>query len=125
VTQSDEFDRIVSEEQTIVPSSGFTASVMAAVLLESSAAAPLAFPWRRVLPGLIGSGVALAVLVQQIFVQPGMSAARFYPAWLPAFAHIMDAGKRFGVHWVTLTLFLVFASMRLSARLGRGEIVMR
>ena len=121
----DELDRIMSEERTIVPSSGFTASVMAAVLRESSAAGPIAFPWRRVLPGLIASDLALAVLVQQIFVQPGISAARFYPAWLPTFVHIMEAGKRFGVQWVTLALFLAFASMRLSARLAREGTMAR
>ena len=123
--QYDELDRIMSEEHTVVPSSGFTASVMAAVLRESSAAAPIAFPWMRVLPGLIGLGVALAVLVQQLFVQPEMGAARFYPAWLPAFVDIIEAGKRIGVQWVSLALFLVFASMRLSAWLSREEIMAR
>lgn len=123
--QYDELDRIMSEEHTIVPSSGFTASVMSAVLRESFAAAPIAFPWRRVLPGLIASGVVLAVLIQRIFVQPGISAARFYPAWLPAIVDIIEAAKRFGVQWVTLALFLVYVSMRLSTRLAREESITR
>jgi hypothetical protein len=123
--QYDEIDRILSEEQAILPSSEFAASVMAAVLREASASAPLAFPWRRVLPGLVASGLALALLVQQVFVQPGISAARFYPAWLPTFVHIMEAGERFGVQWVTLALFLAFASMWLSARLAREGTMAR
>jgi hypothetical protein len=122
--QNDELDRILSEEQAILPSSEFTASVMAAVLRESSVPVPIAFPWRRVLPGLVASGLALAVLLQQAFVQQGIIAARFYPAWLPPLVQVLETAKHFGVHWIAFALLLAFASMGLSALLAAREEAM-
>jgi hypothetical protein len=74
---------------------------------------------------LIASGIALALLVQQIFAQPGISAVAFYPTWLPPFVHFLEAAKRFGVQWITLALLLAFAWMRLSVRLAREETMAR
>ena len=122
--QYDELDRILSEEQTILPSPEFTASVMTAVCGEASASAPIAFPWRRVLPGLVASGLALAVLLQQVLVQPGITEARFRPAWLPDLVQVLETAKHFGVQWITVALLLTFASMRLSARLAAREKTM-
>jgi hypothetical protein len=117
----DELDRILSEEQAILPSPEFTASVIAAVLREASASAPIAFPWRRVLPGLVASGLALAVLLQQVLVQPGVTQARFRPAWLPDPVQVLDTAKHLEVQWIMVALLLTFASMRLSARLAARE----
>jgi hypothetical protein len=123
--QYDELDRIMSDEESIVPSSGFTASVMAAVQRDSSASVPIAFPWRRVLPGLAASGLALAVLLQQLFMQPGISAVRFRSAWLPDLVKVVESAKHFGVQWIAFALLLTFVSMRLSARLAPREEPMR
>lgn len=114
----DDVDRILSDEQAILPSSGFTASVMAAVLSESSATAPIAFPWRWILPGMAASCLALAVLLQQVFVQPGISAARFRPAWLPDVVKATETAKHLGVQWTAFAMLLTFVSMLFSARLA-------
>ena len=59
----DELDRILSEEEQILPSSGFVASVMAAVRHQAATSAPIPFPWRRALPGLAAAAVTLVSLL--------------------------------------------------------------
>jgi hypothetical protein len=119
--QYDELDRILAEETAILPSPEFTASVMAAVRREPSAPVPIAFPWRRALPGLVVSGLALTGLLQQIFVQPGITGARFNPAWLPELVPVLETARHLGVHWIAFALFLAFASMQVSSRLAKRE----
>ncbi len=119
--QYDELDRILAEETAILPSPEFTASVMAAVRREASAPVPIAFPWRRVLPGFVVSGLALAVLLQQVFVQPGITAVRFSPGWLPKLVQVLETARHLGVHWIAIALFLAFASMQVSTRLAERE----
>ena len=53
----DEMDRILSGEDEILPSSGFTVSVMDAVRREAAAPPPIPFPWKRALPGLVLGGL--------------------------------------------------------------------
>jgi hypothetical protein len=61
--KDDELDRILSSpEPELVPSSGFTQSVMQAVRLESQAPPPIAFPWKRALPGIVALFTALVFL---------------------------------------------------------------
>jgi hypothetical protein len=56
-----------SDRDQILPSSGFADSVLAAVSAEAGAPAPIPFPWKRALPGLIGaSAAALALAVTLI-----------------------------------------------------------
>ena len=119
--QNDELDNILAGEPAILPSSEFTASVMAAIRREASAPAPLAFPWTRALPGLVASSLSLAVLLQQVFVQPGITSSRLHPAWLPVFVQVLETARHLGVHWILFALLLSFASMQLSARLAERE----
>ncbi len=56
-------DRILSAGDEIVPSSGFSASVMEAVRREVSAPPPIPFPWKRALPGIVVAILSLALLV--------------------------------------------------------------
>jgi hypothetical protein len=46
-------DQILAGEETLLPSSGFLSAVMDRVQEEAAAPAPIPFPWRRVLPGLL------------------------------------------------------------------------
>ncbi len=55
-----EINRILSREDEILPSSGFTVSVMDAVRREAAAPPPIPFPWKRALPGLVAAGFAQA-----------------------------------------------------------------
>jgi hypothetical protein len=58
-----DLDRILSEETIIRPSSGFASRVMDAVRSELAAPAPLDFPWRRFLPGVVLSGTLILLLL--------------------------------------------------------------
>jgi hypothetical protein len=63
---SDLDQALSSAGDSILPSSGFTEGVMTAVLSDAAAPAPLAFPWRRALPGLAGVAIAVVLLVAAI-----------------------------------------------------------
>lgn len=66
----DELDRILSHKDEITPSSGFVNSVMDAVRQDASTPAPIPFPWRRALPGMIAgviiTGSAIAFMAIQL-----------------------------------------------------------
>jgi hypothetical protein len=49
----DKIDHIMSAEDELIPSSGFLASVMERVQEEAVAPAPIPFPWKRTLPGIL------------------------------------------------------------------------
>ncbi len=55
----DKLDRVLSRKDEIVPSSGFVSSVMDAVRQEATAPAPIPFPWRRALPGMVAAAITL------------------------------------------------------------------
>lgn len=70
----DDIDRILASEARIAPSPAFAASVMRAVEQEARTLPPLAFPWRRALPGWMAvlacavagvSGIAVDVAAVQ------------------------------------------------------------
>ena len=48
--ERDDLDRLLSQDEALVPSSGFAAGVMLAVAREASEPRALAFPWLRALP---------------------------------------------------------------------------
>ena len=55
--RAEEFDAVLDaalqpESDRLVPSSGFTESVMSAVRAEAAAPPPIPFPWMRALPGI-------------------------------------------------------------------------
>jgi hypothetical protein len=80
-----DLDRILSEEE-ILPSSGFTASVMDAVRREAAAPPPIPFPWKRALPGLVAGGLTLALILGVILFQPARLTGLPSPApeWVAA-----------------------------------------
>jgi hypothetical protein len=53
----DDLDRILSSEDALEPSSGFTAAVMDAVRDAAEEPPPLTFPWLRFVIGVIACGV--------------------------------------------------------------------
>ena len=58
----DNLDRILLEQDTLLPSSGFAASVMDAIQQEAAAPAPIPFPWKWALPGIAALLVGLVML---------------------------------------------------------------
>jgi hypothetical protein len=63
-----DFDRaLLAGQDAILPSSGFADSVMAAITREAAIPAPIAFPWKRALPGL-AAVAAVGVILLVAFV---------------------------------------------------------
>lgn len=111
---------------TILPSSGFVASVMATV--ESEATAPaLAFPWKRAIPGLVAAAAVLALLLGVVVslvlraFQTGPRAAAPLPAASPGWH--LDLQPLFhstgpaAVFWVMSALVLSAGTLLLCRRL--------
>jgi len=111
-----EIDRILATEQPLVPTSGFLASVMERVREEAAAPAPIPFPWKRALPGMV---VAAGIL--------GAGAFEFVRHALPAAGELTLAVPQISVvalrpleqvGWVALALGASLFSWMLSKRLA-------
>ena len=120
--KDDEMDRILSRQDEILPSSGFTASVMDAVRREAAAPPPIPFPWKRALPGLIVIAFALilvaivgVIAIAQLMrgpLSPGLIIAPQMPT------AILHGEIGAAVSWSCVALLLAFVSVRLSMRLN-------
>jgi hypothetical protein len=111
----DPIDHILAADGELIPSSGFLASVMESVHEETRRPAPIPFPWKRALPGiLLATGVfgwsAFAFVRQAI---PAARETAFTPPQLSAAVErpLEQAG------WVALALAVSLASWLLSRRL--------
>ena len=110
----DEFDRIMSEEE-ILPSSGFTASVMEAVRREAATPPPIPFPWKRALPGAIFAAAtliaSLAICAMKLF---DSSLAQPQPASVSTSQLLLQAHTQ----WVLLGLVAVLTVWKMRSFLG-------
>jgi len=110
---------LLADHDAILPSSGFADSVMAAITREAAVPAPIAFPWKRALPGLAAVAavgaillVALVVLIRSL---PAANTISFsvelqaIPA--PIFRHASD------VLWLSFCLAVSAASLVFCRRL--------
>ena len=108
-------DGILATEDELIPSSGFLASVMERVQEEAAAPAPIPFPWKRTVPGLL----AIASLFgwggyKLIRLSPSaLSPSITLPVQLPSIssAAVEQAG------WVAMALGLTLLCWLLSRRL--------
>jgi hypothetical protein len=125
--ESDEIDRILSRknDDEILPSSGFTVSVMDAVRREAAAPPPIPFPWKRALPGLVAGGFALVLVlmagVVTILRIGRASTAPHLSLSLPsALTPILGLQRNLGsaAGWTLLALLVTFVSVKLSMRLA-------
>jgi hypothetical protein len=123
----DELDRILSAEQEILPSSGFTASVMEAVRREASAPPPIPFPWKRLLPALLAGAAVLTILLVGAIVQlrGGAPAVQAPSAILPALSSMLTVAQRFGAQWIVLALLVTAGSLWFPLRLAAEESLTR
>jgi hypothetical protein len=119
-------NRILAREDEILPSSGFAASVMDVVRREAAAPPPIPFPWKRALPGLLASGLALTL----ILVAGPMVIARLWrasataqfstslPSVMPPIFH---GDMESAVTWAAMALLIALVSVKLSMRLVSGK----
>ena len=122
-----EINSILSREDEILPSSGFTASVMDAVRREATAPAPIPFPWKRALPGLVVAGFALAlILIRGVaaVAQAGKATAPQVSMSSPSVAPLLfhGGGIESAATWTVLALLLALVSVKLSVRLTSGRV---
>jgi hypothetical protein len=76
----DLLDRILVNEDRLLPSSGFTASVMSAIEDRSIQPQPIPFPWKIVAPGAIALLLSLAFVIRlALSVTKSAASADFLP----------------------------------------------
>jgi hypothetical protein len=68
----DDLDRILSSEDLLEPSSGFTMELMAAVRRQAAEPSPLRFPWFRFVTGMAACGV-MAAAGSVLLLQSGLA----------------------------------------------------
>jgi hypothetical protein len=82
---TDDLDRILASEGALIPSAGFADRVMKEIRRVCEATAPLRFPWRRFLAGLVGGGVC-TLLSGAVLLAQGPAELHFpgLASWLDA-----------------------------------------
>jgi len=118
----DDLDCILSGEEEILPSSGFTAAVMEAVRQEAVAPPPIPFPWKRALPGLAAAGLTFAWIFVALVERLRAGAMAQVPdsqqlMLIPALHAMITAGAGL----ITVGLLVTLASLALSMRLACGR----
>jgi hypothetical protein len=121
--QDDEIDRMLrthmsASTEQLIPSSGFTQSVMDAIREEATAPPPIPFPWRRLLPS------AIALLCATI----GLSvfAGRHAPALPRALSSVsynfsISTPAAMNLLWIALAIGLSLVTATVSFKLTVGK----
>jgi len=120
----DDLDRMLSNDEDIVPSSGFTSSVMDLVRREASVPPPIPFPWLRLVLGSLALLGVVAVLTwagvtEELFTSlVGLSGA----TWARTAAWAAGAAARKDTAWIAGALLLAVGSTLLSLRVARPRV---
>ncbi len=128
--QPDEFDRALSEETGIVPSSGFVSGVMDAVRRETSAPPPIPFPWARALPGPAAGVLALLAIFMAFVKSASVFTESSRPAssvgivdrLLPPLAYALDIANMSGIGWILLASLITLSCISLADAPGQMEV---
>lgn len=119
-----DLDRILSEREEIVPSSGFTSSVMEAVQQEAAMPAPIPFPWKWALPGLAVCVLLVAGLIAR-WIQSGVRAGNSVAVALPmekvfsTLPHeLVGASTLVALEWSALALLVSLVTIWFSMRIA-------
>ena len=110
---NDEFDRIMQEEE-ILPSSGFAASVMEAVRREAAVPPPIPFPWKRALPGALFAAATLIGILAVCMIKLFDSNSLAQPVSGSPWELLLQAHAQ----WVLLGLVAVLALWKTPSFLG-------
>jgi len=119
--KDDDLDLLLGSEERILPSSGFVASVMRLVREEAAALPPISFPWKRALPLVGGSILALgwtlvALVAFSVWGLPAAPSAEPLP---PAIISAIAIAKSMQVVWIVAALAATAISVKLSNWLAR------
>jgi hypothetical protein len=99
---------------------------MDVVRREAAAPAPIPFPWKRALPGLVVAGFTLiaagVVFVAEIRQASGEGAnLRWSDVWMSTMAPFMSAGAASAAAWTLLALAVSLVSVMFSLRFASGR----
>lgn len=116
-----QLDAALSPEQDqILPTSGFADAVMTAVRAEAAAPAPIPFPWKRAIPGMIGIAAGFALMVALVatlitaVVHSGPAAAAQFAIgsrWKIDFAPLIRHGAGSDAAWMALSIAIPLACL--------------
>lgn len=118
----DDLDQILSEQDEIVPSSGFVSSVMHAVRDEAAAPEPIRFPWMRAVPVFVAFAVMLVIIavgIVELIHQPATAATK-WPQSLSMEA-VQHALVQTNAGWIAFALLLTLLSTLLTFHLARAK----
>ncbi|MGD0892471.1 MAG: hypothetical protein ABR923_13160 [Terracidiphilus sp.] len=121
-TTNAEIDRILATEEPLLPSSGFLMSVMERVREEAAAPAPIPFPWKRALPGMVVVACILGAGAFEILRRALPVAGEFTLA-APQISAAMERSME-QAGWVALAMGASLFSWMLAKRLaGRSGLL--
>lgn len=117
---NDDLDHLLESHDDIVPSSGFTDAVMAAVRHEAWETPPLRFPWERAALGPLMAVLVVVLSVASGFVRPATvgSALPGVVGTGEMLTAIGDAASSVRLGWMALALLLTLVSVGLSSHLA-------
>ena len=123
--RNDDIDHALSGEEEILPSSGFTASVMDAVRKEAATLPPIQFPWKRALPGMVVLCVGIGWVLFKGVMEAIESKAEVPVPHILSFSlvSLLASPKAAAACWAVLGLLLSLASLKLSTLLTRRSTV--
>ena len=116
--QPSQLDRILGQEDALLPSSGFSAGVLDAIQAHSAQPAPIPFPWKRAIPG-IAALLAGIVIVLRLAAAALRNASPLPIDFRPAQAVVAQTIIQSGP--VLLALAAAFACILLTRRLAMGR----
>jgi hypothetical protein len=120
-TSPDNFDRALSTDEMLVPSSGFVGAVMDMVTREATVPPPIPFPWTRLACAILASSVVAAIGAWTGIGDVIVTALVGLPAWardVAAFRALVHVSET-GAIWTAGALLVACASSALSLRLIR------
>jgi hypothetical protein len=113
-----EIDHILATEEELIPSSGFLSSVMESVQEQAAAPPPIAFPWKRAIPGiLLTSGVFGWGAVELVRLAPPLLRSLAFSSTHLSAAAVVSLEN---AAWVALALGTSLASWLFARRLAGG-----
>jgi hypothetical protein len=115
-TDSSAIENILASEEELIPSSGFLATVMERVQEEARIPAPIPFPWKRAVPGILLAGGVFGWGAYE-FIRHGVptgDSIAFTPVHISAALErpLEQAG------WVAMALAVSLVSWLLSRRIA-------
>jgi hypothetical protein len=114
---NERIDEILATEQELAPTSGFLSSVMERVREEAAAPPPIAFPWKRFVPGMlvVASVMGWAAVELVRFVGPRLHEVKLAPPQIgPAMIQPLEQAG-----WVVSALAVSLVSWMISRRAVR------